>query len=127
MGLKMASRRKRLDPFVQIDGIDTQAVYVMTAGSVTKIGRSVRVGGRALGIQSGQEKEVCVYWAIRLATKDANAVERAIHKQLAGSKYHARGEWYYMAPAAARGLIEAEIRDRGVETYKDFSFGYGRD
>lgn len=126
MGLEIvASKRKRLVNFDRMNGEDTQAVYVMTAGSAIKIGRSARVGGRALQIQGGQEKDVCVYWAIRLLSADAIAVERSIHRELAGSKYHARGEWYHMDPGTARGIIEAEIRKRGAQTYVDLDFGYG--
>lgn len=146
MGLAMASRRKftvvrepngvrsrrpgwraLFDRVDAMNGKPAASLYVMEAGSAVKIGLSKRPGSRALGVQTGQEKDVRVHWAIRLPLDAARQIEREIHNSLRGSKYHARGEWYYMSPAAARGLIEAEIGKSGVKYEPDLSFGFDRE
>lgn len=103
----------------------TTAIYVMVAGSAVKIGLSVDPGARARDLQIAQEKHVCIHWAVRLEPTAARMVEMEIHRSLKGSKYHASGEWYYLDPEAAKGIVQAEIRKRGVSFVADFSYGYG--
>lgn len=103
------------------------SVYVMMAdAAAVKIGVSNSPGGRARNIQTGQEKNITVYWAVRLRRPEANFVEKTIHKELGKTAHHSRGEWYYIDPHTAVCLIQALIRKHGFKSVPDITFGTER-
>lgn len=101
------------------------AIYVICVEDhAVKIGISNTPGNRVVAIQTGQDRLVTVYWAIRASEEEARSVEQAIHKRLRGSNLHLRGEWYLMSPAQAVAEIEREIAKQKVKTMVDLSYGW---
>ena len=104
-------------------GEPSKAIYVIEAGASVKIGVSNNPASRARALQVGQDREVRVFWAVRLATKQATAIEAALHKRMRSANTHMRGEWYVISPQEARAVIEREIAKRGVKSQVDLEFG----
>ncbi len=100
------------------------AIYVIAVPDqqIVKIGISNDPGRRCVGIQT--DKDVCVYWAVRLAKKDALKVEQAIHKRMAETLNHRRGEWYSMDPDTAVATIKQTIAQFGCKHRTDLSYSY---
>lgn len=92
------------------------SVYVLCADEHSvKIGISNNPANRVRTIQTGQDREIRIYWAIRLWKPCARAVERAIHTRLRSALSHIRGEWYLFSPAQAVAEIKKEIARQGFE------------
>lgn len=85
-------------------------VYVMTAGEAVKVGISRNVASRARALQTGNEKDVRIFWAVTMNKGFAEETERAVHaelRKLAGAA--ATGEWFYVAPETAVSVIKRVI------------------
>ena len=104
-------------------GEPSKAVYVIEAFPSLKIGISRDPAKRARQLQVGQDREVCVFWAIRLAASDAQKVETEVHRRLGSRNIHMRGEWYAFSPMEARAEIERVIGDLGFRSQLDLEFG----
>jgi hypothetical protein len=99
--------------------LGTTAVYVMCIGDrPTKIGISNNPGHRAKNIQVGQDRTVRVFWAVRLARKDALAVERAVHATLKTTPMHLRGEWFMIGGSEAVAVIKDHIRKLRLKDFE---------
>lgn len=88
------------------------SVYVMVAGddAAVKIGVSTNPGNRLRSLQTGQDRIIRIFWATELEFGDAHELERAVHARLKSALgVHASGEWYYIAPETAVGVIQREI------------------
>lgn len=115
-------------PFHKLANGSDVAVYVMSIDDVVvKIGRSANPSARALAIQTAQDREVSVYWAVRLPRLDANNLEKHVHRRLRATLNHSRGEWYMMAPETAKAVIESAIVELGLKSTVDIIFGWGRE
>lgn len=100
------------------------AVYVMWDGCSTKIGRSKNIGLRVKSMQTGHDRKIRVFWAIRLRRSDAICVEKAIHRVLSRTKYHQLGEWYNFNAEQAVQIVKQAVETLDVLTMADLSFGY---
>lgn len=86
------------------------SVYVLCADDhAVKIGVSRDPGKRAKQIQSGQDRKICIYWAVELWRPQAIELERRLHERLRKQTTHIRGEWYLLSPAQAVAEIKREI------------------
>lgn len=96
--------RKAMDRAIQGGGY---AVYVMTAEDkrCCKIGFSENPRKRMRQIQTGQDSEITLFFAIRLNEENARWLEAAIHRYLAKTLNHKRGEWYLMEPETAAQIV----------------------
>jgi hypothetical protein len=94
---------------------DRAAVYIMEVCGRVKIGLSRDPGKRLRQIQNAQPDPVhLVPDAMWMSLADAVRVERAIHKALAGSRFHSMGEWYFMDRETAAGVVARTIERCGV-------------
>jgi hypothetical protein len=101
------------------------SVYVLCADEHSvKIGISNHPGNRATAIQVGQDREIRVYWAIRLWKPLAREIERIIHTRLKNSLSHIRGEWYLFSPAQAVAEIKTEIARQGFPSSPCTLYGW---
>ncbi len=103
-------------------------IYVLCAGdeSLVKIGHTSDLVQRQKDLQTGQDKQIRVFWAIRMARDDAVAIERDIHKELEPTLNHRMGEWYDMWPQVAVAVVLRHVKARGCESCVDLLFGTDR-
>ncbi len=104
------------------------SIYVMTAGdTAVKIGVSIDPGRRVKSLQNGQDKIVRIYWAADFEFSEAYEIERAVHKRLKTTPGHASGEWYYIDPETAVGVIRSECRRANYHVEPNKSYGLFRE
>lgn len=104
--------------------VGSVAVYVMAAGSATKIGLSRNPRSRARNIQVGHDLEVRLVWAVRLHRADAALLERETHRYLRTTPGFKRGEWYSLSADTAIEAIRAQIKRLGLQSTPDLEVGH---
>jgi AraC-like DNA-binding protein len=105
----------------------TAAVYVICADdTAVKIGVSTHPERRVKAIQTGQDKTVRIFWAVILLRSEAYKIERTVHRRLADTAGKARGEWYYIDPRSAVGVIQSVIEKSGFDSELDIRHGMFR-
>lgn len=104
------------------------AVYVMTTEPhrACKIGISNDPGRRVRNIQTSNDCLVTIFWACRLARKEAQTLEREIHKYLRETLTHKQGEWYSVDPVTAVSSVLSMARKKGFIVSPDIDYGYLR-
>ena len=110
--------RAKVDPDAWTRDLDRllyepTAVYVTEAGAMTKIGITKNPSQRSKEIQTSNGYVVRFVWYQWMHGPDAKSLERAIHKQYQGTRFHAHGEWYYFDTDTAIGLVSQKIKEMG--------------
>lgn len=93
---------------------DPTAIYVTEAGAMCKIGITKNPTQRSRALQTSNGNAVRMVWYRWMDGPAAKKLEKAIHKQHQGSRWHAHGEWYYLDKETAIGIIAKKTADMGL-------------
>lgn len=95
-----AVRENRITPY------ENEWVYVIHNGcGMSKIGRSYHPRSRFRALSSSSPMELHFYGAAVFGHGGAAICEKAVHRHLAASGHHRKGEWFEVAPGEAFAAV----------------------
>lgn len=105
----------------------TCAIYAIECPglSAVKIGTARNVASRLEALQVGQTFELFVFGALRAEEQAVRKLEMSIHKALAGTPDHLKGEWYRFSVVQAHDTIQRFAEKVGLVLHDDHQYPFG--